>query len=393
MKRRNIYHMGLIVLVLLHVSLATLAASQLLAKTVAPIPQVIFPSEGECGWAIAVSGSTIIAGDDSASPFGLSSGAAHIFRRKSGQWIQQATLVPSDGEELAWFGRSVDVDGRIAVVGAPGPTSKVYLTGAVYVFRRKGGSWKEEAKLTAPIPEIRDRFGCSVAISGTTIVVGAKGKGHAGEKSGAVYVFKRINKIWIQEATLTPMDAAPGKQFGKSVDISRNKIVIGTGLSAYVFERKGGQWIEHSKLEGTGALVAISGKTIVVGKDRAEAAFVYKRKGGNWIQQATLKADESSSRDQRFGDEVAIDGDTIVIGDWGYTPAGKYSGSAYVFRYQGNEWIQKIKLTSPYAEPWDFFGASVGVYDKTIVVGATSADGARRNSGAIFVFKLGKSTI
>lgn len=392
MRRRNIYHIGLIILMLLLVSVATLEAPQLLAKTVASIPQILFPSEGSCGWAFAVNRSTIIAGDYSASPFGLSSGVAHVFRRKSGQWIQEATLVPSDGEELAFFGRSVDVDRQIAVVGAPGPTIKV-VAGAVYVFRRKGTSWKEEAKLTAPVPEIRDRFGCSVAISGTTIVVGAKGKGDAGKKSGAAYVFRRINKTWIQEAKLTPMDAAPGKQFGKSVDISRNIIVIGTGLSAYVFERKGGQWIEHSKLEGTGALVAISGKTIVVGKDRANAACVYRRRGGNWIQQATLRANDSSSRDQRFGDAVAIDGDTIVVGDPGYTPAGKYSGSAYVFRYQGNEWIQKEKLISPYTEPWDFFGTSVGVYDKTIAVGATSADGARRNSGAIFVFKLRKSAI
>lgn len=396
MKTTRIFYFRFLVLMGLVISLVTLVTSQSLLRIDTAVPKVLIPTDGSpndfFGSALAVKSGTMIVGALGSDPLGVNSGAAYIFRRKGGEWNQQAMLVPEDGEDHAWFGCSVDVDGRRAVVGAYGRFEPV-STGAVYVFRRKGASWKEEAKIMATDTDIGDHIGCAVAISGKTIVAGAFGKGDAGKNSGAAYVFRRINGIWIQEAKLTAVDAAPRKQFGRSVAIDRNKIVIGGDSSAYVFEREGGQWIQKIKLERTGQIVAIDGKTIVTGKPLgygnvrySGVVSVYTRRGGSWIRKAVLSASDAADHD-RFGDSVSIDGDTIAIGAWGDTPSGDFSGSAYVFRFQNNEWIQKKKLTSPLGEPHDYFGASVGVSGRTIVVGATSAKGAMVNSGAVFVFK------
>jgi hypothetical protein len=190
------------------------------------------------------------------------------------------------------------------------------------------------------------------------------------------------------------MDALPRKQFGKSVAVSGNTCVIGSGGSAYVFKHAGGgQWTHQAKLENSGHIVAISGKTIVTGKPggHGNAKFsgvvtVYMLTGGEWIQQTVLSASDAMGH-ERFGDAIAIDRKTIAVGAWGDTPSGDFSGSAYVFRYQNNKWIQKKKLTSPSGKKHDYFGASIDVYGTTIVDGATSAKGASKGSGAVFLFK------
>lgn len=190
MKTKRIFYIGLIAIMALVISLVTLATSQSLMRIDAAEPKVLFPIDGSpydfFGFALAVKSGTMIVGAHGSDPLGVNSGTAYIFRRKGGQWIQQAMLVPEDGEDHAWFGYSVDVDGRRAVVGAYGRFKPV-STGAVYVFRRKGASWKEEAKIMATDTDIGDHIGCAVAISGKTIVAGAFGRGDAGKNSGAAH--------------------------------------------------------------------------------------------------------------------------------------------------------------------------------------------------------------
>jgi hypothetical protein len=133
------------------------------------------------------------------------------------------------------FGQSVAIYGSTAVVGAPYKNS---YTGAVYVFVRSGTAWSQQAKLTAADGASRDYFGISVAIYGSTAVVGAPGKN---SNAGAAYVFVRSGTAWSQQAKLTAADGASGDNFGFSVAIYRSTGVVGalgknsnTG-AAYVF--------------------------------------------------------------------------------------------------------------------------------------------------------------
>jgi hypothetical protein len=107
-----------------------------------------------------------------------------VFVGSGATWTQQAKLIASDGAVSDGFGISVAISGTTAVVGAPGKNS---YTGAAYVFVGSGTTWTQQAKLTAADGAANDQFGYSVAISGTTVVVGADGKNSG---TGAAYVYK-----------------------------------------------------------------------------------------------------------------------------------------------------------------------------------------------------------
>jgi hypothetical protein len=142
---------------------------------------------------------------DNTSP---SSGAAYVFTLNNGVWSQEAYLKAINAEEYDYFGRSVAISGDTLVVGAYREDSSasggeddnsVEDAGAAYVFTRSDGVWIQEACLKASNAEADDLFGTSVAISGGTVVVGAYGEdsstngGEADnsvEDAGAVYIWQ-----------------------------------------------------------------------------------------------------------------------------------------------------------------------------------------------------------
>jgi len=144
-----------------------------------------------------------------------------------------------------------------------------------------------------------------------------------------------------------------------------------------------------------GDSVAISGDTIVVGApfeattagDYAGSAYVFTRTGGTWSQQAHLFADDAAAGD-KFGDSVGISGDTIVVGAISDdTAAGENAGSAYVFTRTGTAWSQQDHLLADDAAAHDVFGYSVAIDGDTIVVGAIGDDTATlADAGSAYVF-------
>ncbi len=205
--------------------------------------------------------------------------------------IQQAELTASDGTSGDDFGISVAISGSTAVVGAPYRNGN---TGAAYVFVRSGETWSQQAELTASDGASGDWFGSSVAISGSTIVMGAPGKNVS---TGVAYVFVGSGATWSEQAELTPSPIAA--IFGVSVAISGSTVVVGSpsylGIpgTAFVFVRSGTTWSQRAELTapsgGTvgdhfGASVAISGPITVVGADGEKsetgAAYVFVRSGG-----------------------------------------------------------------------------------------------------------------
>ena len=143
--------------------------------------------------------------------------------------FEQFKLVAADAAEDDEFGGSVAIDGDTVVVGA---YRKGDYTGAAYVFRTTdgGATYDQVAKLTADDAAADDRFGESVAIDGNTIVVGARGDNHgSGWGSGSVYVFLTTDggATYAQVAKLTADDAAANENFGISVAIDGDTVVVG----------------------------------------------------------------------------------------------------------------------------------------------------------------------
>ena len=322
------------------------------------------------GGAVAISGSTIVVGAKCAGPraSGFSGcagpGTAYVFVQNSGVWTQHAELTASDGEAFDLFGSSVAISGGTIVVGAPGHLavsnansgSVVYGKGAAYVFAQTGGLWAQQAELTAVDGVASDNFGGSVAISGSTIVVGAsshpKPANNVGAGPGAAYVFTQTGTTWTQQAELTASDGAAGDDFGFSVAVSGGSVVVGA--------------LYHG--------------------DQG-AAYVFTQGGGPWTQQAELTASDGAAGDE-FGGPVAIAGNTMVIGAASHTVGSNvHQGAAYVFTQKGMTWAQQAELTASDGVAGDLFGTSAAVSGSTIVAGAPRKTiGSNMFQGAAYVF-------
>jgi hypothetical protein len=336
-------------------------------------------------------------------------------------WIQQAELTASDGVAVDWFGNSVAVDGSTVVVGAPDhPWSSLSGTGpgAVYVFVESGGTWSQQAELTASDGAAHDFFGGSVALSSGTAVVGAPGRTVGSNVSqGAAYVFVQSGGTWSQQAELTASDGTAQDYFGGSVAVNGTTVVVGArchpGLdfcaespgpgAAYVFVQSGGTWTQQAELTASdkaggdefGYSVAVSGSTVVVGASDHPAsglgdfgpgaAYVFVDSGGTWSQQAELTASDGAPNDF-FGGSVAVSGGTLVVGAQGCPPCGT-PGSAYVFVEGSGTWSQQAELTAPDIGPYDYFGASVSISGSTAAVGAFNHTvGSNDGQGEVYVF-------
>jgi len=356
---------------------------------------------------------------------------------------QQAYLKAVSPDAFDSFGYSVAVDGNFAVVGAPYEDSNgsspadnsLQDSGAAYVFGQTTGGWIHLAYLKASNPDARDSFGYSVAISGDTVVVGAWGEdsssslfpsSNIAHDAGAAYVFKSnppvcspgipcVPTSWPQEAILKPLTPEMDAHFS-IVAISGDTIVVGAfdedadffpdSGAAYVFARSSTSppWTQQAQLFSPttlpsgakfGQSVAVSGNTVVVGEWRdtllalGGRAHVFTETSGVWTRQATLQASNSETEDL-FGFSVAISGDTVVVGapgedSNGTSPADNHSnasGAAYVFTRAGASWLPQayLKANSPVA--FDQFGYSVGVSGDAAVIGAPSVN----NWGAAYVF-------
>jgi uncharacterized protein (TIGR03437 family) len=278
---------------------------------------------------------------------------------------------------------------------------------------RSGGVWTQRQKLTADDGAASDGFGFSLAISGDTVVVGARWD-DTGEKmnQGSAYVFVRSGGVWTQRQKLTADDGAAG-DFGFSMAVSGDTVVVGASIdtigansdqgSAHVFVRSGTVWTKQQKLtaddgpagDQLGSSVAISGDTIVVGAPLGDigdkfdqgSAYVFVRSGTVWTKQQKLTADDGEARDI-FGISVALSGNTVVIGA-NVDKIGEniVQGSAYVFVRIGATWMKQQKLTADDGEVGDQLGSSVAISGDTVVVGAFGDKiGENFRQGSAYIF-------
>ncbi len=253
-------------------------------------------AEDQFGIDVATEGKRIVVGARGDDGAGFAAGSAYVFRLEEGGWVEEAKLLSSDIKAFDIFGVSVAMGGRRIAVGALGAQTDGVRVGAVYVFRRDGGTWIEEAKLVADDPDDLDFLGSAVAITsdGSRIVAGAVGDNENGFDAGAAYVFRRDGTSWSLEAKLAGNDTTAFDQFGFSVAVSGEECAIGAPYdedqgATYLFRFDGATWNEVAKIEASdetvidefGYSVALDPRRLVVGAPlHAEefgpgAAYVY----------------------------------------------------------------------------------------------------------------------
>jgi LPXTG-site transpeptidase (sortase) family protein len=289
-------------------------------------------------------------------------GAAYIFARSGASWVQQARLTAADYAEDDAFGSAVAVYQNTAVVAASTKILPPLVNvGAVYVFQNGGGKeWGQQAKLLPADPFLGDYFGSSVAIYGNRIAIGAVQTNPIGENGpGKAYIFRRDGQTWTAEARLQAQGGRSGDTFGNAIALYNDTVVVGaqhadpnlgagrvtSAGSAYVFQRVGKDWEENATLNAADGLVfdqfgrsvGIYGNVIVVGADGATqagnsgsgAVYVFQKDKDGWSLQTRAVTDPTSEGDL-FGRSVSISRDWFVAGASGRNP-GAISGAGEAF--------------------------------------------------------------
>jgi len=405
---------SLFILLILTVTMPANAASHI--KQLAELTPTTRVNQDWFGFSIATSGNTVVIGDFDANI--ESYGTAYVYVKPAGGWgnmTQTAKLSSSDNGE--GFGTSVAISGNIIVVGAANTSnfqSAAATPGAVYVFVKPANGWHdmtETAKLVASDGLAGDAFGNSVSISGTTIAIGAF---FVNNFSGRAYVFTFTGSGWTQAAELTASDSSGLLDYlGCSVAISGNTVVAGSfghnnfQGSAYVYEKPAGGWTNMTETaelsasngrggDNLGFSVAINGNTIVAGTPGAAnffgSAYIFVEPAGGWVTTSAFTAElgaPDAIQGDSFGQSVGISdaGRAVVVGAPGQNVGPNLEqGAAYVYVEKTSGWTTTrnaySELTASDGAAFDTFGVSAAINGTTLVVGAPKSN----TPGEAYVF-------
>ncbi len=278
-------------------------------------------------------------------------------RRTLGEdgWVQMQDFTEADPGFDPEFGVSVALHGTTAMVGAQqakiGDNSG---QGAVYVFEKSDGVWTRTQKLVSDDGQANDLFGDAIAFSGDTALIGAYGATiNDNFAQGAVYVFTFAKGTWTQTQKIFLDDGQSNDNFGYSIGLSGTTAIIGAD----------GAKVGTNEFQG--------------------AAFVYDGASGSWTRTQKLTAGDGWIGDI-FGYSVALDGDRAMIGAYGNNG---YQGAVYVFGRSDGAWTQTQKLLAGDGSPNTYFGYATALSGSTLLVGAWGGNpGGNDMQGSVYVF-------
>ena len=311
------------------------------------------------GYSVAISGDTAIVGAYlEGSGSGLSvPGAVYVFTRSGTTWSQQAKLTASNAGAGDKFGYAIDIDGDNIIVGAYMEDTGGSNAGAAYVYTRSGTTWSQQQMITASDRHSGDYFGYSVSISGEYVSIGAVFRSEISSysMSGAAYIFTRSGTTWSQQQKILASDLHAGDYYGWSTALSGDTAIVGSerehsgGVSdtgaAYIWTRSGTTWSQQAKIvasdvsaaDNFGKSVDIEGDTVVVGSwgedtggSNAGAAYIFTRSGTTWTQDKKIQGSDTGAGDT-FGASVSISDSTIIAGAYNEDTGGSNAGAAYTF--------------------------------------------------------------
>jgi hypothetical protein len=359
--------------------------------------------------------------DNSASP---AAGAAYVYVRSAGSWVQEAYVKASNTNTADAFGHSValSADGNTLAVSAPIEASNatgvngnqsdnsLAHSGAVYVFTRSAGVWTQQAYVKASNTGLLDHFGASLALSsdGNTLAVSATDEDsnavgvngnqadNSASGSGAVYVFTRSGVTWSQQAYVKASNTDASDAFGSEVALSST-----------------GDTLAVSAGKESSSATLVNGNQSNNSATSSGAAYVFTRSAGTWTQQAYIKAPNTDAMDGLRALALSADGNTLALGASGEDSnaldvngsqsnnSASASGAAYIYTRSGSSWSNQAYLKASNTEASDLFGQSLALSDdgNTLAVGASAeasaatgvngnrSDNSATGSGAVFTFK------
>jgi len=306
---------------------------------------------------LGANGLQMVVGASGADTIANNAGTAFVFTYDTGTdaWVQSQQLDDPNATPNGSYGFGVALDpsggGRL-VVGRYVSGNGATAVGRAYVYTF-GTSWTLATELTNTDkkPGLNDYFGSAVAIDGDTIVVGAFNYTTLSNRAGKAYVFEYTGGDWVETAVLDPGLKSARAAFGYQVAVDGDRLAIGaTRLNSkgavFLFDKVGGAWQQTALIEATdgaenddfGSSVALQGDDLVIGaphhSDRAGAAYRFTYMAGTWVEQQKLEptvvADPNYVR-MGAARATTITSDEIVVGAPREDNPGDDVGAVYVF--------------------------------------------------------------
>ncbi|RNC79913.1 MAG: T9SS C-terminal target domain-containing protein [Balneola sp.] len=307
---------------------------------------------------------------------GIHSGAIYAYEYNDTTWIQTQKLKASDTKAGSRFGVSVDIHGSIAVVGASQATGTEIKSGAAYLFEKVDGSWQQTYKLMAEDGSSHDSFGHSVVmVTESIIAIGAYNADGATERTGVVYIFEKEGEEWIQNAKLFDVAGASSDLFGYSVTASQ------------VYVQK------SSSLQYFGGFLYIGAPGTINENGKTGSVYLYQKTSEDSWELNEELIEASSEHNDHFGISVAAN-------DFGgfYVGASRSSQSTVsktgtVYQYSIWPFFEEtpdseaniISITE--SGEFDNFGYQVAADELTLLVSSPHADvDDATNSGSVYFF-------
>jgi|GEM_PF-625762 len=315
-------------------------------------------------------------------------------------------ITPDDAAAFDLFGYSVDVEGPLALVGAPGKFTTVNQGGAAYLFDSTTGD--QLHALVPSDPQTNDSFGRYLALQGTTAWITAYHDDDNGTDSGSIYRYDALTGIELGK--LYPDDGVADHEFGRSIAIGDGTVIVGAAGDPVNGERSGSAYLfDFSSLQQLQKLVpddgapndhfgrssAIDGGLCLVGAPGDDdnggasgSAYVFDVATGVQLRKLLPDDGESSSL---FGTSVALEGDYAVVGAHFDDAQATNSGSVYVFQASTGKQLYKLDSESNAID--HFFGYDVAVDGGVLVVGMYGSDALGNEAGEAFLYELSSGAL
>lgn len=278
-------------------------------------------------------------------------------------------------------------------------------------------SASQESKLTANDGSDDDYFGKAVSLSGNRAVIGAAYHDPTVnqvvvDNGGAVYYYEFENDNWVFKQKITASDAGTNDQFGNAVSLSGDRLMVGSfrndeeggdAGAVYVFEYINSSWVESDKLTASdanngdwfGQTIAMQQNTAMIGAtshdglgNKSGAIYVFNHDGQNWAETQKLTASNGTDN-TRLGSAISLSNNRMVAGATYHTTNGVQGGAAYVFEYNtsSNLWQETQQLLADAIFEGAIFGHAVSIDGDKILIGAIGDSGQVADTGAAYLFE------
>lgn len=366
------------------------------------------------GWSMAMDENWLVVGTPHATTgAGQDAGKVIIYQKNGDNWDEFQVLVDAEGNTFQNYGFSVDMKSSVLVVGAIGTFQEGPFTGKALVYEFDGTDWQLTNTIQASDAAAGNYFGHSVATNGSRVIVGAiKADGEAAA-SGAVYDFTKVNGAWTFANKLTADDGATNDNFGFSIDINDDDVVvigspnqsdfIDKSGAAYVFNTDGAAYAQTAKLKAfartekdfLGTSVAINRNDIIAGafladglSNNAGSAYYFRNEADTWKEIQEVVYPEGELNDY-FGKAVAMSDFRLVVGAPKANVGGNPDvGQSYYYEKEGGLWILKQVLDDPEGTAHNYFGAAVIVSSLNLAISARMDDVNRQDGGTVYAASL-----